>query len=213
MSDQVECKYFIASLLSTVLNSKTETTGNKKNKVAMRRTDRKQNKSKHKNLSGMLTTTQSTGVAKERSQIFQHVSAATSTCAQPHLPDPREEIPAPLGIDAETFLDFSFTEDLEETHGHLSNLRLGPCFSPPAMFPEEAMTGVDSAPVIWESGSKFSDRNCQPPAPSSRMMKHDAARSSASFTTEAFENTSSGPDRQARNPTASIKPAILKKSR
>lgn len=182
-------------------------TGDKKNKV-MRRTDRKQNRSKHTNPPGMLT--EASGVAKERSHIFQHVPPATATCAEPHPPDAREEILAPLGIDAEAFLDLRFTEGLEEAHRCLSNLRPGPCFLPSAMFPEETMTGVANMLV---NGSKFSDGNGQPPSPSSRMTKEgcpDAARSSASFTTEAFKNTSSRAD---RNPTASSKSAMLKKPR
>lgn len=178
--------------------------GDKKNKGVMRRDDRKQNRNKHSNPSGMLT--EAPGVAKERSHIFQHVSPAAATCAQPH--PPCEEILAPLGIEAETFLDLRFTEGLEESHRCLSNLRLGPCY--PAMFPEETESGVANMLV---NGSKFSDGNRQPPSPSSRMMKEgcpDAARSSASFTTEAFKNTSSRAD---RNPTASRKSATLKKPR
>ncbi|XP_056874750.1 microtubule organization protein AKNA isoform X4 [Takifugu flavidus] len=180
------------------LNSEAEMTGDKKNKGVMRRTDRKQNRSKHTHPSGMLT--QATGVAKERSRIFQRVSPATATCA-------REEIPAPLGIDAETFLDLSFTEGLEETHRSLPNLRPGPCFPPSAAFPGETVSGVANMLV---NGSKFPDGNRQPPTPSSRTMDEgcpDAARSSASFTTEASKNTSSRAD---RNPTASRKSAMLK---
>ncbi|TNM92550.1 hypothetical protein fugu_019562 [Takifugu bimaculatus] len=182
------------------LNSEAEMTGDKKNKGVMRRTDRKQNRSKHTRPSGMLT--QATGVAKERSHIFQRVSPATATCAQPHSADAREEIPAPLGIDAETFLDLSFTEGLEETHRSLPNLRPGPCFPPSAAFPGETMSGVANMLV---NGSKFPDGTRQPPTPSSRTMDEgcpDAARSSASFTTEASKNTSS--------PTASRKSAMLK---
>lgn len=180
VSGQVEWTYLIASLLSTGLNSEAEMTGDKKNKGVMRRTDRKQNRSKRTNPSGMLT--EATGVAKERS----------------------------MGSDVETFLDLSFTEGLEGTHGGLSNLRLGPCFQPSAMFAEETMSGVANTLV---NGSRFSDGNRQPPSPSSRMMKEgcpDAARSSASFTAEAFKNTSSRAD---RNPTASSKSAMLKKPR
>lgn len=161
----------------------------------MRRTDRKQKRSKHANPSGMLT--EATGI-----HVFQHVSPAPATCAQPHLRDAHEDIPAPLGIDAETYP--------EETHRCLSNLRLGPCFPPSAMFPEETMSGVANTLL---NGSKFSDGNRQPPSPSSRMMKEgcpDAARSSASFTAEAFKSTSSRAD---RNPTASSKSAMLKRPR
>lgn len=206
VSGQVDWTYLIASLLSTGLNSEAEMTGDKKNKGVMRRTDRRQTRSNHTNPSGMLT--EATGVAKERSHIFQHVSPPTASCAQPHPPDAREEIPAPLGSDAETFLDLSFTEGLEGTDGGLSNLRLGP--GPSAMFPEETMSGVANALV---NGSRFSDGKRQPPSPSSRMMKEgcpDAARSSASFTAEAFKNTSSRAD---RNPTGSSKSAMLKKPR
>lgn len=178
-------------------------TGDKKNKGVMRRTDGKQKRSKRTNPSGMLT--EATGVTKERSHIFQHVSPATATCAQPHLRDAREEIPAPLGIDAETCLDLSFREGLEETHRCLSNLRLGPCFPP-----SETMSGVAN---MLLNGSKFSEGNRQPPSPSSRIVKEgwpDAARSPASFTAEAFKSTSSGAD---RIPAASSKSAVLKKPR
>lgn len=198
MSGQVEWKYFIVSLPSTGVNSEIEMTGDKKNKGVMKRTGRKQNRSKHTNPSGMLT--EAPGVAKKRSHIFQHVSPAAAACA-------REEIPAPLGINAETCLDLRFTEGLEETHRCLANLRLGPCFPPSAMFPEETVSGAADVPV---NGSKFSDGNRQAPSPSSRMMtegRPDAARSS---TAEAFKNTSSRAD---RNPTASRKSAMLKKPR
>lgn len=213
MSHLLEFNYFTASLLPTVSNSKIERAGEKKSEGVTRRSDGKRNKSKHNNLSGMLRTTESTGVSGESSQICQHVSPATATCAQHHLRDACEEIPASLGIDAETFLDLSFTESFEESHRCLSNLRLSPCFSPLAVFPEETMSGVDSTPV---NGSKYSDRYLQPPTPSPRTMKQccpDAARSSASFTTDAFKNSSIRPSRESGNPTTSSKSAMQNKSR
>lgn len=207
MSDLLEFNYFTASLLPTVSNSNTERAGEKKSEGVTRRSDGKRNKSKHKNPSGMLRTTESTGVSKECSQIFQHVSPATATCAQHHLRDAPEEIPASLGIDAETFLDLSLTESFEEAPRCSSNFGLSPSFSPSAVFPEETISGV---------GSKYSDRCRQPPTASPRTMKQccpDAARSSAPFTTDAFKNSLIRPGRESGNPTASSKSTTQNKSR
>lgn len=139
------------------------------------------------------------------------VSPTTATCEQHHLTSTHEEILASPGIDDGSFLDLSFTEGLQETQRSFSNLR--PCFSPPPMSPEKTLSGIDGTFV---NGSHYSDRCSQPPTPSPRTIKQrtpGVARSSASFGTDSFENTSSRLDRDSRNPITTSKAAPLNKSK